>query len=240
MARSALIYSLLLLLAWSTAMAAPPTSQPAIDVAIAPFSAIGDSAAPTWIGMAVQQNLITDLARRHFRPSDSAGTDGYIIRGSYQYSDQQIRFSGQLSEARTGRVVGGLSATGALRDLFALEDNLSDQAIQQLRQLTAPPVPVSPQAAPAVARPPAIVPPPAETYDGSALQYYVDTNQAPSNDYTDQYNASSYRQMYQYNNYFGCYYGYGPYWGWYSPFYPRFGFGFNGFYSGGTYGTTTR
>jgi TolB-like protein len=210
MLRLALFCSLLLLIASSAAIAAPPATQPAIEVAVSPFSAIGDSSAPTWIGTAVQQNLIADLGRLHFHPSESSAADGYVIRGSYQYSDQLIRFSGQLSEAKTGRVVGGLTATGALRDLFALEDNLSNQAIRQLRQLTADPVPAPVPAAPAVAEPPIVAP--AVAYDDSALQYYVETNLPPSNSYSDQLNASSYRQMYQYN--YSSYYC-----GYYSPYY---------------------
>ncbi len=230
-----------LLLFCSAAIAAPPATQPAINIAVSPFSPIGDSAAPTWIGIAVQQNLIADLGRLHFRPTESTADDGYVIRGSYQYSDQLIRFSGQLSEAKTGKVVGGLTATGALRDLFALEDNLSTQAIQQLRQLTAPPTPAPALVAPPVAQPMPIKP--AVAYDDSELQYYVETNLPPSNSYSDQLSASSYRQMYQYNYsnyYFGYYSPY--YWGIpyysYGPIFPaRASVGFGRIaYHGGWYG----
>jgi TolB-like protein len=223
----------LLLFAFATMAAAAP----ATDVAIAPFSAIGASAGGDWIGKAVQQNLMADLARVHFRPTESAGTEGYVIRGSYQQSEQLIRFSGQLVEARSGRVVGGLSATGSLKDLFALEDTLSNQAIGQLRQLTASAAPAAKAAAPTVAD----LVQPAVAYDEPTVQSYVDADQAPSNTYSDQYSASRDRQMYQYNNYsnyfYGSYYGYG----YFVPYYPRFGgFGSNGFNSGGTYGQTTR
>src|ERR1700722_10347196 len=81
---------------------AAPTTQPAIDVTIAPFTPLDDSAA-VWIGKAVQQNLIADLARQHFRPSESAGSDGYIIQGSYQFADPLIRFTGQLVEVQSGK-----------------------------------------------------------------------------------------------------------------------------------------
>jgi TolB-like protein len=232
MKRSGVVLSIgLFLFAFATMAAAAPS----MDVAIAPFSAIGDSAGGDWIGKAVQQNLIADLARVHFRPTESASTEGYVIRGSYQQSEQLIRFSGQLAEARSGRVVGGLSVTGSLKDMFALEDTLSNQAIGQLRQLTASAAPVAAAATPTVAD----LVQPAVAYDEPTVGSFTDEYRAPSNTYSDQYSASRDRQMYQYNysNYFYYpYYGYG----YYAPYYPRFGFGFNGHYSGGTYGQTTR
>ena len=226
----------------SLVASAAPTTQPAIDVTIAPFTPLDDSAA-SWIGKAVQQNLIADLARQHFRPSESAGDGGYIIQGTYQVSDPLIRFSGQLLEARSGKVVGGLSATGSSEDLFTLEDTLSRQAAQQLGQLAAPAGSHSPPTPP-VAQPLAIVPPPAEAYERPTIQEYLGTDFAPSNDYADQVNASNYRQMYQYNfsNYYFGYYS--PYF-WGPSYGPIYGVGFgrlgfhNGWY-GFTGGFTTR
>ena len=117
----------LLLFAFVTMAAAAP----ATDVAIAPFSAVGDSAGGDWIGKAVQQNLIADLAPGAFSAEAEivAGlAEGYVIRGSYQQSEQLIRFSGQLVEAR--KQPSGpeeLECTpGSLKDLFALEDTLSE------------------------------------------------------------------------------------------------------------------
>ena len=240
--KSSFFAYLIALFVLSLVASAAPTTQPAIDVTIAPFTPLDDSAA-TWIGKAVQQNLIADLARQHFRPSESAGDDGYIIQGTYQLADPLIRFSGQLLEVRSGKVVGGLSATGSSEDLFTLEDTLSRQAAQQLGQLIAPAASHTP-AAPPVAQPLAIVPPPAEVYERPTIQEYLGTDFAPSNDYADQVNASNYRQMYQYNfsNYYFGYYS--PYF-WGPSYGPIYGVGFgrlgfhNGWY-GFTGGFTTR
>ena len=183
MKRSGVVLSIgLFLFAFATMAAAAPSK----DVAIAPFSAIGDSAGGDWIGKAVQQNLIADLARVHFRPTESAGDEGYVIRGSYQQSEQLIRFSGQLVEAQSGRVVGGLSATGSLKDLFALEDTLSNQAIRQLRQLTASVAPAAAAATPTVAD----LVQPAVAYDEPTVGSFTDEYQAPSNTYSDQYGVA--------------------------------------------------
>jgi TolB-like protein len=209
----------------SAALADAPAAHPA-DVMVMPFSNVGppDATVPAWVGTAVQQNLSADLARFHLQPAaptNSTATSAapaspdapvdpsvarYIIRGSFQSTDGTIRFDGEIIESGSNGVVGGLSATGPLRDLFALEDSLSMQAVHQLGRLLHPTADPATQPAPAVAEVPAI---PTESYDGSALAAYVNSNLPPSNDYWDQLAASRDRQMYGTYPAAGYSYGYG-------------------------------
>jgi TolB-like protein len=228
---------------------AVPATQPVCDVYIAPFSALGDNSLE-WAGKAVSQNLLTDLARRGYHPlegdkpqnSTDALTAGkavnakYLITGTYQTLELQVRFNGQIVDVNTGNVVGGMSVTGSPRDLFALEDSLSAQAINQLSQVglagtvVKPALPVAPGVAapqPALAQliqPPAVAAPNAGTsYEGSALQAYVDSNRTPSVEFAQQVqNAQD-----QMDN--GWQYGDSPY------FYGGYGYGI-GVYVGVPYG----
>lgn len=252
----AAILALGLVLSFATARAdtaaqpAVPSTQPACDVYLTPFNALGNDNSLDWAGKAVSQNLLTDLARSRFHALESdqiipttadalaaAKSAGarYLITGTYQSLELQVRFNGQIIEVKSNNVVGGISATGAPRDLFALEDALSAQAIAQLTQIAptvannqphAPPPPaLQPPALVQVVQPPAVaqaafVP----GYQGSALQQYVDSDRTPSEDYAQQVQNAQDRENFSTSNYdLGL--GYGG-------FYPLLG-GFGGGYGYG-------
>src|SRR5277367_4736901 len=133
-----------MLLSMPAVYADSPTPQPACDVYLTPFTPLGNDNSLDWVGKAVQQNLITDLARAQLHPLGSdkpitnvadaqaaarAAGAKYLISGTYQVSDQQVRFNGQVIDPVTGNVLGGISTTGAIRDLFKMEDALSSQAV---------------------------------------------------------------------------------------------------------------
>jgi TolB-like protein len=257
--------------------AAPPATQPAppavarsCDVLILPFAVLGDQNVPPWVVTAVQKNMAADLARAHFAPAtlnksppdaieaqnagQSAGAR-YVIFGNTQSIDDMLRFDGQIMDVQSGTVIGGVSETGAARDLFSLEDSLSNQAVGMLRREAAaaaeaanPPAP--PPAPPAVA----VAPPPARPYvrpyEGSDLESYINANITPSNDYPAPYRTALNRQMYWpgYTNGYWPYYGYGygygfgygygyyrPWWGYYSYSGSYYGNGYGASYYG--YGT---
>jgi TolB-like protein len=239
-----------LMLCGSVAGADPAATQPSSptgDVYLLPFAAIGGDTRLDWAGKAVQQNLLTDLARARLHPaaadqpiasadaqaSAKAAGARYLITGTYQTTDQLLRFNGQILDVATGNVLGGITATGAERDLFSMEDSLSAQAIQQLSRL--PGIVAGQDLAnaqrPAAQVPPALQPaavaillqPPAaaagSSYDGSALQQYVDSNRTPSNDFEQQLQDARDRNTYapytDYGTYGGYYgnYGVGLYYG---------------------------
>ena len=182
---------------------------------VVPFKTIGD-ASHDWAGKGVQQNLLADLAAANLKPSlvekpyddtaaavKAAADAGiqFVIVGTVQSNNQQMKLTGQIVDAATGKPVGGLSATGPDHDLFAMEDGISQQAIQTLSKLTGtdpatmaaskPQKPVAPglqqPAVTAAVQPPAAVIVVASgDYNGSALQQYVDANRTPSVDYQQQ------------------------------------------------------
>ncbi len=244
--------------------AAPPATQPvavtaAGDVYVTAFLAVGDSSRLEWAGTGVQQNLVTDLARGHLRPvaatgsvadARSAAKDAgarYLITGTYQSADDMLRFTGQIIEVASGTVIGGLSATGADRDLFSMEDALSGQAIKQLNQLsgvkladeraTKPAGVVPPGLQPAIivqiVQPPAVGA--ASSYEGSTLQTYVENNRTPSTDFNQQLQDTRYRNTYAgYSNFYGNYlggYGFSLLYNVGTPL-----VGFNSFYGGSGFG----
>ena len=217
------------LLAMITPAFAAPTTQPGPDVLIAPFKSLADPSAQPALGRAIQTNLLADLAHAKFHPAQENDFDAhpqsagkiagarYFISGTWQSAGDLLRFTSEITDVSTGLIVGGLSATGSPRDLFAIEDTLSAQVIHQLRQLTAPPPVASPGTAAVTELP---LPPPVtlRPYPGSALESYVNSNRVPSNDFWDQYRNSRDLQTYEYNQgaYFP-YYGYG--YGYITPYY---------------------
>jgi TolB-like protein len=243
--------------------AGTPTTRPAGvrgDVYLTPFAFVGGDNHLDWAGKAVQQNLMTDLARSRMHPvtidqalstadaqtaAKSAGAK-YLITGSYQVSDSVLRFNGQIVNVASGSVVGGISATGPERDLFAMEDAMSAQAIQQLIHMpgivginnfkpTAPlPTALQPAALQQMIQPPAATA--GSSYEGSGLQAYVNNNLTPSTDFNQQLQDSMDRLTYSpvtaYLPYDGIGYGY-------PSFYGTFGGAYGGFgisYSFGRYG----
>lgn len=129
----------------SACFAATPTTQPAPQpqVMVFAFTSTGQKTEP-WIAKAIEGNLIAELARGgSLQPdvapvSESQTTDAvgqarehgadYVIVGSYQTIDDELRATGEVIATADGRVLGGLTATGAMRDLFNIEDTLALQA----------------------------------------------------------------------------------------------------------------
>ena len=149
-----------------TAFAADPatraTTQPEAAapgparVLLACFGEISDGPAHAWIGRAIQQSMLSDLARLRFvrpivieQPADqpvpvlepAAAVKGasdadadYVITGSYQLVGNDLRITGEIIDVDTSESVGGLKASGTLTELFALEDQLGAQMRTPLRQ----------------------------------------------------------------------------------------------------------
>ncbi len=132
-----------------------------VVIMIAPVRQIGDDGKSAWISQAVQQNLLNDLSRLHtvkpILPQDpvtdlesaikAAKAQGatHLFEGSFQLGDPGIRITGQILDLRTNQYVGGAKATGPLRELFALEDSISEQ----VRRVALAQVKVKPLPAPA-------------------------------------------------------------------------------------------
>lgn len=140
------------------AMASQPLPQP-MDVLLLPFAPVNQ--AEEWIGQAVQQNLLNELGRSKFispitpvNPPKQPVADiaaalkavettaaSFVVFGSYQVTEAGARLTGQVLDVKTGRLVGSAKATGPMRDLFALEDELATQVRKVLLSLRPQPEP---------------------------------------------------------------------------------------------------
>jgi TolB-like protein len=219
------------------------TTMPAVDgpakALVIPFAQIGNTTGHEWVGAAIQESLMNEaagntavwavaldrpLARGDMSQVTAAakGTGAtLVVFGAYQYSDSQLRVTGEIVDVNYGRVLGTLKATGAVTDLFKIEDTLSAQLQALLPQppnslpvvVNGPP---DQSAVPAYAGDqPATVAAPATTY----------VYQSPPPDYSTNYVYTSPYYGYGYPYYYG---GYpviiGGGWGWGRPYYYRPGF----------------
>jgi TolB-like protein len=200
-------------------VAHPATVAHEQTVLLLPFDAVG-TADMDWIAKAVQKDLLAELSRAHAiqpilpqaAPSEEVTPEQalalgrqagatYVIFGSYQILNQELRITGQVLDVRTGEYQGSLKATGAMRDLFALEDDLARQARQILPQpprmaQANPPAPAAPPAPPAVQPP--NPPQPGNVYEGSDLQQAVQSGQLGVTPPPMYYDSNDYNRNYWY------------------------------------------
>jgi TolB-like protein len=165
MAMKRLIF-LSMMLMGTVAMAAGPAK-----VLLVPFDSVGP-VEKEWVAKALQQNLIAVLRRVNsfqrvtcaggvggLEAALTAGGDGgadYVVFGSYQAVEGDLRITGQVVEVSKRQAVAGLKSTGSQRDLFGMEDVISNQVKRALPQPVAVAKPEMLQQPPAA--PPAIEP----------------------------------------------------------------------------------
>jgi len=145
--------------------AEPAAQQPAgATVLLLPLKPIGDVGSHTWIAEAIEQNLVNELSRGQSVTSTilakpaadvstaaealkAAGGTGasHVLFGSYQVNAAGLRITAQVLDMKTGKAIGSLKATGALRDLFSLEDEIAGQLKRLLMAATAAPAPAAQQ-----------------------------------------------------------------------------------------------
>jgi TolB-like protein len=133
-----------LLLMGTFAWAAVPAK-----VLLIPFDSVGP-AEKQWVAKALQQNLLAELSRVNSVQAVTAqrpvsGTDDalkaatavkadYVVFGSYQSVDGDLRMTGQVFDVGKKQAVAGLKSTGSQRDLFGMEDVISNQVRRALPQ----------------------------------------------------------------------------------------------------------
>jgi TolB-like protein len=125
------------------------------SILVLPFAPAGNAGAYDWVGKGIQQSLQADLsglqglqvtfstvqagqpAPTGQEPADSlavanrAGANLLVV-GTYQINDNQLRITGEIYDVNAARNIGGIKATGAIADLFKLEDSLNDQLLHVL------------------------------------------------------------------------------------------------------------
>ena len=132
------------------ASAACADSPPATKVMILRFASLTPSGDVDWIGSALQQSIVTDLSRRGGIMPAAGGVDdaaaplaaarkagaSYFIVGNFQIVNGNLRVLGQIFQAPDGKPVAGLHVTGALSDVFTIEDDLAYQVRRELPPLS--------------------------------------------------------------------------------------------------------
>lgn len=245
-------------------IAAPPATQPVMPfgddtVVVRQFQPVGPVTDSDWIAQAIQQSLVADLARggalQAVAYAPKAGKDEqiasaedgrFMILGNYQLIDSDLRITGVIWDLQSGQVIGGLKATGALRDLFTLEDSLSNAARSQILNVLnpKPTAPVQQTVATAAPAPQQINVTiqnsgPVRTYEGSDLSRAVENPNYAGVNYDNNYNRYYYYSQPAWYGYYPFYgYGYGwrnRYWGgWYNGWaWPGYTFVVNRGYYGG-------
>jgi len=218
---------------------------------VIPFAQIGNTSGHEWVGAAIHESLMNEaegnievqpvaldhpLARGDM-PQVTAAAKGtgaaLVVFGAYQYSDSQLRVTGEIVDVNYGRVLGTLKATGPLTDLFKIEDSLASQMETALPQ------------------PPASAPVVANATDQSAAPVYTGNQAAAAAPpmttyvYGSPYGSApvdnSPNYVYTYPDYgYGYPYYYGGFpvivgggWGWGGHSYSHGYVGFHGGFSGG-------
>jgi TolB-like protein len=140
-------------------------------VLLLPFESVGP-VEKDWVAKALQQNLVAELARVNsvqavtgdhpasamdaaLKAAGEANAD-YVVFGSYQSVDGDLRMTGQVIDVSKKQAVAGLKTTGSQRDLFGMEDVIAHQIKRALPQPVAEAHPEMLQQPPAA--PPAIEP----------------------------------------------------------------------------------
>jgi TolB-like protein len=217
---------------------------------VAPFNEANDSnaaaaAAPNadWVNRALRQSVVDDLAAIKgvsvanataptagaanaptTRPSDV----DYVISGTIQRVNGELRVSGRVEDVAGNRTVGGFKATGNEKELFAIEDSIANQLKSTLAPASSAPATSKPAGNFAVE--------PGSSFEGSDLQRALADRDylrhlqaagepAPEYGYTQAgySDYSGYRAVYSpfllggpgyvyypnYNNYYPGNYGYG-------------------------------
>jgi TolB-like protein len=138
------LFAVMMLVMGTSVYAAAPAR-----VLLLPFDSVGDSPKP-WVAKAVQQNLVAELSRfSSVTPvtGESTAADlkaalglaekakaDYVVFGSYQAVEGDLRITGQVVDTLKKETVAGLKATGNARDLFGLEDVIANQVKRSLPQ----------------------------------------------------------------------------------------------------------
>ena len=147
--RQWIVSAAVVLIATST-FALAQADAPATRVLVAPFTEMNQQQQPTdWISRAIQQSVADELAALsevevapNNPPTAVAPTTAqakalgikYIVRGTIQRLNGEIRVSGRVEDVEAGKVAGGFKATGPQHQLFAIEDAIA----RQLKRIVAP------------------------------------------------------------------------------------------------------
>ena len=132
----------------TTRPAAQDSARPT-RVLVLPFESLsGDNAEHAVVARALRRSVELDLARhRNYQTissekvaPDAAGAlesgktleADFVVWGTTQVVDDRVRVSGEVLDVARGELVGQFKVTGALRELFELQDAVAEQVRRRL------------------------------------------------------------------------------------------------------------
>jgi TolB-like protein/class 3 adenylate cyclase/Tfp pilus assembly protein PilF len=131
---------------------------PEKSIAILPFNNLSDDKQNAYFADGVQDEILTDLAKiadlkvisrtsvlqyragaqRNLREIAQALGVAHVVEGSVQRSGGRVRVSAQLIDARTDMHLWAESYDRELADVFAIESELAEQIVSQLKSKLSP------------------------------------------------------------------------------------------------------
>jgi len=147
--------------------ASPPTTRNLSEIAtpilgnsiaVLPFQNLSDEKQNAYFADGVQDEILTNLARvadlkvisrtstmqyktgaqRNLREIAKTLGVSHVVEGSVQRSGGRVRVNAQLVDARTDRQLWGQSYDRELSDVFAIENELAEQIVSQLKSKLSP------------------------------------------------------------------------------------------------------
>jgi TolB-like protein len=137
----------------SAAASAADAEPRAGKILVLPFAPLNPADPRPWVGKSIQQSVAADLtaaspgqvisaekvtatdADSAIREAKRAGA-AFVLLGSFVTAGDDLRVTGQVLDAGTGKPVAAVKATGPAAELFTLEDELTAQ-IRRRVDLTA-------------------------------------------------------------------------------------------------------
>jgi len=161
----ALAVSFSIFLHWKLSTTEQPSSKASIaapipekSIAVLPFENLSDNKENAYFAYGVQDEILTNLAKvadlkvisrmsamqygagtqRNLREIGNALGVAYLLEGSVQRAGGRVRVSAQLIDARTDMHVWAERYERDLADVFAIENELAEQIVSQLKARLAP------------------------------------------------------------------------------------------------------
>src|ERR1700730_18583221 len=146
---------------WTTGLDLEPAAAPAIvekSIAVLPFENLSDDKQNAYFADGVQDEVLTNLARvadlkvisrtsvmqyksgvqRNLRDIAKALGVSHVVEGSVQRSAGRVRVSAQLIDAKTDMHLWAESYDRDLADVFAIENELAEKIVSQLKSKLSP------------------------------------------------------------------------------------------------------
>ena len=140
-----------------TAQTSSGQSGATAPIAVAPFVNASGHADDDWIGAGLAETVATDLRLRRFSvigPTAEGHAGVMLVTGAYQRVGDALHITVELVDVRSSEVIDRMQVDGAVRDLFEVQDRVTDAVVSRLAVHDFHPPPVPEQGTGAITVPP--------------------------------------------------------------------------------------